>query len=336
MSPKINLGKFPDVVIQPGQIPIPGGSPDFKKLQEEVLQTTFKKYWDKIKGSPGTAISGLEEVKPGLGFCIHYQNGSIYYKQGVMAYVKGAILARYKELGGPTSWLGFPIQDEAPFDDGRVSLFEHGNIYWWSDLGAIDLKEVAVSYTGFHCFGETDEDQLSDSDEPYVVFGVITPTETQPPKRTPIYDDVDAGESRADNAIEIYRGKPFGISISVVVMEYDEGDPDKYKAELTELVSKLSAQLATAACAANPTIGCAGGALLVALSPAITEAINSLLDLGDDKIGVDVVNLSPKDLIRLATRTPLKFQLGVPCKLETGLISGLGASYKVCLTVDAK
>jgi hypothetical protein len=93
--------------------------------------------------------------------------------------------------------------------------FEHGAIYWWPDSGAIELVNIVVRYTGLYCFGETDNDQLSGGDEPYVIFGVIPP----PPaasyeKHTGIYGQpedqfgsVDAGDSREDN-IELYRGLP--------------------------------------------------------------------------------------------------------------------------------
>ena len=77
--------------------------------------------------------------------------------------------------------LGYPISDEMDFaEGGRVSIFQNGSIYWWPDTGPILLKEVIVNYTGFICFGETDE--FSDSDEPYVIFGVISPDGTSTSK----------------------------------------------------------------------------------------------------------------------------------------------------------
>jgi len=49
--------------------------------------------------------------------------------------VQGAIGDRYEALGGASSWPGFPTSDEEPFaEDGRVSEFEHGAIYWWTVL----------------------------------------------------------------------------------------------------------------------------------------------------------------------------------------------------------
>lgn len=44
--------------------------------------------------------------------------------------------------------------------------------YWWSDTGAIDSSQVVISYAGLLCFGETDWDQGSSEDEPYVTIGV--------------------------------------------------------------------------------------------------------------------------------------------------------------------
>jgi len=91
------------------------------------------------------------------------------------------------------------------------------------------LGDIVVRYTGLYCFGETDNDQLSSSDEPYAIFGVIPPPPGVPSApRTRIYEGVDAGESREDS-IELYRGLPYGMSLSATLMEHDFSDPDEYR-----------------------------------------------------------------------------------------------------------
>ena len=71
-----------------------------------------------------------------------YQNGTIYYSTATGAHlVHGAILARYKALGGPASALGFPITDQTSVGDGagwfnNFSGMGRSSIYWSSKTGA--------------------------------------------------------------------------------------------------------------------------------------------------------------------------------------------------------
>ncbi|PSN10248.1 hypothetical protein C7271_26285, partial [filamentous cyanobacterium CCP5] len=111
----------------------------------------------------------------GVGRFNHFQGGSIYWTPSTGAHeVHGAIRDKWAELGWERSWLGYPITDEIEFPEGgRVSSFQHGTIYWWPDTGAIELNDVVVHYTGIVCFGESNE--LSSSDEPYVVMGLNSP-----------------------------------------------------------------------------------------------------------------------------------------------------------------
>ena len=84
------------------------------------------------------------------------------------------------------------MSDEEKFDEegGRVSRFDNGAIYWWVDVGAIELNDVVVHYTGLGCFDTTTG---PGSDEPYVVLGALAPGGIQ--IRTQIYEDVDGGEA---------------------------------------------------------------------------------------------------------------------------------------------
>jgi hypothetical protein len=288
----------------------------------------IRRHAEALGGAPGAEISGLEQVAG--GHRIRYQHGVIYVTPDTdPAWVYGAIAERYNALGGADSWLGLPLADEAAFDDGRISRFQHGDVYWWPDVGAIDINEVIVHYTGLICFGETDWDQGSDSDEPYVIFGVLTPAGNAA-YRTRIYEDVDGGEGVSD-LIELYRGKPLGIGISSSLMEYDFGDPDKFKAEVEKAVKWAYEGAAVALNAAGP-IGNGLSVVAVALEetavPAITNVLNSLLDTGDDVLGTRNVLLSPKQMVVLAARTGNSESRGVGFKTETPLFEADGASYK--------
>ncbi|MEJ7595482.1 MAG: hypothetical protein WKF77_28535 [Planctomycetaceae bacterium] len=169
-----------------------------------------------------------------------FQGGMIYSTPATGAHeIHGDILGKWESLGFERSFLGYPKTDEIDFPEGgRVSAFERGTIYWWPDTGAIELNDVVVHYTGLVCFSETDSDQLSDSDEPYVVLGVVAPTGSSA-TRSKIYEDVDGGESRPD-LLEVYRGKPGGLAFSVLLMEHDEDDPDKYKRRCNPLWGRRS------------------------------------------------------------------------------------------------
>ncbi len=169
-----------------------------------------------------------ETVTPdGQGQYNHFQGGSIYWSPSTGAFeVHGAIRDRWASLGWEQSFLGYPVSNEMDFDaGGRISVFQHGVIYWWPDVGAIELRDVIIHYTGINCFGETDDG--SASNEPYVCFGTITPSGTSA-SRTRVYEGVDSGESQPD-LIELYRGMAKGIRLSVLLMEHDEVDPDKYR-----------------------------------------------------------------------------------------------------------
>lgn len=285
--------------------------------------------WERLLGYPLNDETGASD---GVGRYNHFSNGgSIYWtpQTGANA-VYGEIRNKWQSLGWETSYLGYPISDEVDFaEGGRANAFQNGGIYWWPDIGATDLRGVAVHYTGLHCFGETDWDQSSDSDEPYVILAVTTP-EFATTVRTKVYEDVDGGDSRPDN-LELYRGAPFGINIAAVLMENDFGDPDRYKAEVQKVVLGVHTA-GTIALGLIPLVGpiiaAIAGPSLGALMPAIGGAINDLFDWGDDQIGGIKITLSAKQMVVLATRIGKTEFDGIGFKAETALISGSGASYK--------
>lgn len=275
-----------------------------------------------------------EMVAPdGRGRYNHFNTGSsIYWSPQTGAHaVYGDIRAQWGKLGWEQSYLGYPISDEVDFaDGGRANEFQNGGVYWWPDTGPIDLRDVVVHYTGLHCFGETDSDQSSSADEPYVIISISSP-ERAATCITQVYQGVDGGESRPD-LMEIYRGRPYGINISTVLMENDFGDPNKYKDEVQKAVMAIHIA-GTAALGLIPGVGPAiaaiAGPALGTLMPSIGSAVNDLFDWGDDKIGGAKLTVSAKQLVLLAARTGNTDFDGIGYKLETELISGDGASYKV-------
>jgi LGFP repeat len=289
------------------------------------------RHWVMLGGAPGEPVSQIERVGPGSR--IRYQHGSIYIIGTDMRtthYVYGGIATRYDEIGGAESWLGFPTSEEKDFvDGGRIQTFQHGDIYWWRDVGAIELNEVVVNYAGLICYAETDNDLLSAADEPYVVLGVVAPG-ADLATRTPIYEGVDAGEGRP-GLIELYRGKPNGIVLSALLLEHDDENPDRYKAAMASAVGAAATGItgAIAATGGGVPIAAIVGPLLGALVPVITEQLNTLLDLHDDTLGQQDKTLTAKELVVLAARTQNSTKHGVEYKVETPSFTREGSEYRV-------
>lgn len=76
-----------------------------------------------ILGAPNAGVSG-----PNGAVRQHFAHGSIFVTPKGVYEVHGAIAERYAQLGYDASCLGLPVADEEPFEGGRRSRFEHGDI----------------------------------------------------------------------------------------------------------------------------------------------------------------------------------------------------------------
>lgn len=300
--------------------------------------------WEALGGSPGAPLhpggpEGLLEVPH--GFRRHYDGGSIYRRNWGLPFFLGPPTdQRYDQLGGPGRYLGFPISDFEPDPEepgSGVTRFENGAIYFWPDVGAIEMREVSVRYVGFHCFGETGE--WSDSDEIYFTFGVApTLVEHRNTVQTGIIGGVDAGETRSSGfePVELYRGLPFGAAISITLVEHDDGDPNKYR-DNVEIAVEKTADKIVEGLAAVPVVGVPLAVIatfvFVLTGPAITDAVNELLGTEDDLVGSVGLPLTPKDMMRL-TRVGRQDFHGLQAHIESPLISGDGASYKAYFDIE--
>lgn len=210
---------------------------DQTKTAHEIHGAIYGKWHD--AGGLGYGLPTTDEstTPDGVGRYNHFNDGrSIYWTPDTGAHtIYGDIRQRWADLGWETSYLGYPTSDEVDFaDGGRANEFQNGGIYWWPDTGAIDLRDVVVHYTGLHCFGETDWDQGSSADEPYVIFAMTTPRNAWG-ATSRVYSDVDDGDQRPD-LMELYRGRAYGINIGIVLMENDFGDPNRYRDQVVAVV----------------------------------------------------------------------------------------------------
>jgi LGFP repeat len=244
--------------------------------------------------------------------------------------VVGAIRARWLELGGANSYLRNPVTDEMDYSEGgRVSVFQGGAIYWWPDVGAIDIGEMFVRYQGLNCFSTTSG---PGSDEPYVTMAITVPGIQPLSFRSRIYEDVDGGDTRPDQ-IELYRGQPRGMTIVAQLIEHDNGNPENYRGVMTAVAAAAGTgitALVTLVPAIGPVLGAAAGPILAKLSPAIGDELGQLFGLGDDVIGNPAIfAFSPRDMVLLAARTENSNERQVQFKIASPLLVGDEGNYKV-------
>ena len=210
-----------------------------------------------------------------------------------------------------------------------MNAFQRGGIYWWPDTGAMDIDDVVVHYTGLMCFKESLEDQSSDSDEPYVVIGIVTPFGSGA-YRSRTYSDVDSNESYRD-LMEIYRGKPNGIALTLRLMEHDYGDRNKITQDIAKGMTQVH-KLGTEALKLIPVVGSGiaaiAGPLIQQFIPGIAGAVNSIFGFGDDEIGRQTIVLTGKDMI-LAARRSNSTQRGIGFKFASNNLRGGGSNYQV-------
>lgn len=100
-------------------------------------------------GGPGSFL-GLptsDEYAVPNGRASNFVGGVAYWSPASDAHeVHGAILATYLRVGGPASFLGFPVTDEvAASPGGRSSAFQGGTIYWSPVTGAHEVHGAILT-----------------------------------------------------------------------------------------------------------------------------------------------------------------------------------------------
>ncbi|MGC0334284.1 uncharacterized protein with LGFP repeats [Streptomyces sp. SAI-170] len=96
-----------------------------------------------LRGSSGFLGYPATDELPcpdGVGRFNHFEGGSIYWTPQTGAHeVHGAIRDKWASMGWETCYLGYPVSDEmGPNPNQRVSQFQHGDIIWSPQDGAVD------------------------------------------------------------------------------------------------------------------------------------------------------------------------------------------------------
>ncbi|MDO4761156.1 MAG: alpha/beta hydrolase-fold protein [Corynebacterium sp.] len=94
--------------------------------------------WGELKWENGDlGYPTAEATKIGEGFVQSFERGFVARTpNGANHWVRGAIAAKYAELGTAKSQLGFPTSDEMLINGGAFQRFDKGNIYWSPQTGA--------------------------------------------------------------------------------------------------------------------------------------------------------------------------------------------------------
>ncbi|AVH89152.1 putative esterase [Corynebacterium camporealensis] len=97
----------------------------------------------------GTCLNNEYDAEDGKAQ--DFRGGAVYWSPDTGAHALwGRIGARYSEIGGPSSWLGFPKTSEltTPDGKGRFVHFENGSIYWSPQTGAWEVPRDIMSKWG--------------------------------------------------------------------------------------------------------------------------------------------------------------------------------------------
>jgi hypothetical protein len=274
-----------------------------------------------------------------LGLIQEFEGGTIFSSSAGTFEVHGAIRQKFVELGGVGA-LGFPTTDEQEFpQSGRSSSFSKGTgttLYWFPDpnLPVLQIKgQIQVNYTGLICIREMDEDQATDSDEPYVTIGTVAPHWSAGAVQSTVYQDVDSGEGRPDNKL-LYRGKPEGLDLAIVLMEEDDGQSGSVRAAVDGGLRAAAGALTTAI-AGIPVVGSAiavvAAPVLQAVVPTVTKAVSGLFGLDDDVIGQQTRTFTAKDMVVLANFPQLLTTNGVTYQFVAGPYTADSSDYRLGL-----
>jgi hypothetical protein len=207
-----------------------------------------------------------------------------------VAQATAKIDAFYQQHGGFRGPFGFPMGGVSFPGGVPTRHFAGGTIKILGNTPkGVEMRYVRVRFLGFHCDAESDNDQLSGSDEPYFLIGVAGSNGSSTVRFGP-YSGVDSGTVRfeaAEVASAAHAITP-PIVLGVVAMEHDEGTPEEAEAKVRAVVQEIERKFDEAVGAFT---GAATGShvmpewtrdILIGWLP---EGIAAVFGLGDDEVG---------------------------------------------------
>ena len=192
-------------------------------------------------------------------------------------------------------------------------------------------NQYELTFTKLYCVDESDP-EFAGSDEPYVVFGIITEEMAEAGTaavgvHSPKYEDVDDGDTRpssGDQNLRLFgftgpRAIDSSMLITAACFESDGGD-------LSETTDAVRAALTTAATTAAAAGGVAGW--IVAGAAVIGIGVSYLVDLfaADDQIG-DTIPLSLTEAQADATTAAVNPAIFPPLHFDGGDDDGIYDVY---------
>jgi uncharacterized protein with LGFP repeats len=91
--------------------------------------------------------TGDDSPSAGGGYMTAFQGGEVHWSPATGPHaLRGAILTKWKALGGGASVLGFPKTDDgpAPGGRGRFAEFQGGSVYWVTGAANAYVVRTAV------------------------------------------------------------------------------------------------------------------------------------------------------------------------------------------------
>ena len=173
------------------------------------------------------------------------------YRQGQIA----TIDLLHRKTGGIRGPLGFPLK-EVEFNGLHATRhFAGGPIHFLNNAqGPGETWAVDIRYLGFKCVSESDWDQSSGSDEPYLLVGVVGTQGSKVVKFGP-YASIDSGTVRYEASQVLSALGDNGPRISpplvlgVAVMEHDFGSTEEATKLVRDVLKEVEGKVDQAAAA---------------------------------------------------------------------------------------
>jgi hypothetical protein len=249
------------------------------------------------------------------------------------------ILEYHPRVGGLSGFIGIPMGDIQPLDNGYMRPYSGGNIKFLDNAStspqATHIHEAEVRFVGFRCHEQSE----GGPDEPYFIISVSgANAELNVTKTFGTYENVTAGHSYYSEQLIISNAQP-PFTISVTAMDRDLGDADaaaeKIKNSMKDATDKLT--LALLALGVNPAIGGIIQGFISIFAGTIGDIFSALTGSGDDLIGTNSEVLFDWDADKTIWKNPRQLTsegVDKPYNKELVLDNGEGGRYSAYFQVN--